>query len=397
MTARMKQMGKTCGYYLLMVSGCFFGSFILSCDVYYFIPSGAYIEQYGFPHELMFSVHAGEHFHYIMQQWLFALWNWKVYQAFGLYGVLFCGYLTNIAFLLLLHRLLLCVSGGRRGLAFTETFLAGFFVLMLDTGRPYTLTCCFLLIELIFLQQLRAHPALRRCGYVLFPLLSVLEINLHAAMWPMLLIFLLPYFFESTLGRLTFFLLAVVSLLFVLLCAVQLFRRRAQAAALASGNLRLTTAILAFFLLPLFALKWQPPQMVSPALARSADILLAEEQPSALRLYTGYDEGGYMEFRGIPSYLDTRAEVFLPALNWQEDVLKEYLDFIYGRLDYREFQQRNHFTHLLTTDDDPLYTYLAADPDYVLLYDSAEDDSHSEVQQQEKKRIRLYAYRPAVQ
>ena len=198
-------MGKTCGYYLLMVSGCFFGSFILSCDVYYFIPSGAYIEQYGFPHELMFSVHAGEHFHYIMQQWLFALWNWKVYQAFGLYGVLFCGYLTNIAFLLLLHRLLLCVSGGRRGLAFTETFLAGFFVLMLDTGRPYTLTCCFLLIELIFLQQLRAHPALRRCGYVLFPLLSVLEINLHAAMWPMLLIFLLPYFFESTLGRLTFF------------------------------------------------------------------------------------------------------------------------------------------------------------------------------------------------
>ena len=205
MTARMKQMWKNCGYYLLMVSGCFFSSFILGCDVYYFIPSGAYIEQYGFPHELMFSVHAGEHFHYIMQQWLFALWDWKVYQAFGLYGILFCDYLANIAFLLLLHRLLLCVSGGRRGLAFTETFFAGFFVLMLDTGRPYTLTCCFLLIELIFLQQLRAHPALRRCGYVLFPLLSVLEINLHAAMWPMLLVFLLPYFFESTLGQLTFF------------------------------------------------------------------------------------------------------------------------------------------------------------------------------------------------
>lgn len=205
MTARMKQMGKTCGYYLLMVSGCFLGGFIIGCDVYYFIPSGAYIEQYGFPHELSFSVHAGEHFHYIMQQWLFALWDWKVYQAFGLYGILFCGYLANIAFLLLLHRLLLCVSGGRRGLAFAETFLAGFFLLILDIGRPYTLTCCFLLIELLFLQQLRAHPALLRCGYVLFPLLSVLEINLHAAMWPMLLVFLLPYFFESTLGRLTFF------------------------------------------------------------------------------------------------------------------------------------------------------------------------------------------------
>ena len=50
MTARMKQMGKTCGYYLLMVSGCFLGGFIIGCDVYYFIPSGAYIEQYGFTH-----------------------------------------------------------------------------------------------------------------------------------------------------------------------------------------------------------------------------------------------------------------------------------------------------------------------------------------------------------
>lgn len=198
-------MGKTCGYYLLMVSGCFFGSFILSCDVYYFIPSGAYIEQYGLPHELMFSVHAGEHFHYIMQQWLFALWNWKVYQAFGLYGILFCGYLTKIVLLLLLHRLLLHASGGRRGLAFAETFFAGFFVLMMNIGRPYMLTCGFLLIELLFLQQLRAHPERRRYGYLLFPLLSVLEINLHAAMWPMLLVFLLPYFFESTLGRLAFF------------------------------------------------------------------------------------------------------------------------------------------------------------------------------------------------
>ena len=58
---------------------------------------------------------------------------------------------------------------------------------------------------MLFLQQLRAHPERRRYGYLLFPLLSVLEINLHAAMWPMLLIFLLPYFFESTLGRLAFF------------------------------------------------------------------------------------------------------------------------------------------------------------------------------------------------
>ncbi|MCI6751789.1 MAG: hypothetical protein MR585_01910, partial [Selenomonas bovis] len=147
----------------------------------------------------------------------------------------------------------------------------------------------------------------------------------------------------------------------------------------------------------LLALRWQPPHMIDRSVARSAELLLAAQQPSEIRLYTGYDDGDYMEYCGIPCYLDARAEVFLPQLNHQKNVLREYIDLRYGLLDYREFQRRYSFTHFLTTDDELLYTYLAADPDYVLLYDSAEDDSLSEVQQQEKKRVRLYAYRPAAQ
>lgn len=531
-------------------------------DVWFLLNDGRYVASFGIPHFEPFTLHEG--FHFLMQQWLFALGLWQLYCMGGVYGLVFFSWAAGAALLLLYYRLQMRVTGGNESVSSLLTAVVMFFACWLYiTQRPQVASALIFLIEIYLLERQRARMA--RTLPAAFFVLSALLINLHAAMWPLLFVFLLPYLLESLVGgrfrwcrqefrwplrqwllliavsllaglcnpygteamiytahsygsaeinaivgemlplslkyvatglplllilisagfytrkalplryqllalgtgvmalqanrsfflfllfgtlgigylfrdwqeqqrsstwpqvrrwglllfclatgmdlmiffkmretasvvrQEVFFLLAVVSLLFVLLCAVQLFRRRAQAAALASSNLRLTTAILAFFLLPLFALKWQPPQMVSPALARSADILLAEEQPSALRLYTGYDEGNYMEFRGIPSYLDTRAEVFLPALNWQEDVLKEYLDLIYGRLDYREFQQRNHFTHLLTTEDDLLYTYLAADPDYVLLYDSAEDDSLSEVQQQEKKRIRLYAYRPAAQ
>lgn len=198
--SRLKQLG----FWLLMLSGCVFSTTILNGDMFYFLSNGAYLLQYGFPHELMFSVHAGEHFHYIMQQWLWCLLSALIYENFGFFGLIVCSYAIKVTFLTIFYYLLLFLSHGRRGLSFAETFLSGVFLIGLQLGRPYELTMCLLLIEIFFLQWLRVHPQSRKMGYVLFPLLSVLAINLQAAMWPMLLVFLLPYFFETTFGQCRF-------------------------------------------------------------------------------------------------------------------------------------------------------------------------------------------------
>lgn len=40
------------------------------------------------------------------------------------------------------------------------------------------------------------------------------------------------------------------------------------------------------------------------------EFILKNEDISNVKLYTGYNDGGLAEFKGIPSYIDTRAEVF---------------------------------------------------------------------------------------
>lgn len=63
-------------------------------------------------------------------------------------------------------------------------------------------------------------------------------------------------------------------------------------------------------------------------------------------LYTDYSTGGYPEFLGFRCYIDPRAEVFF---------------------------SRYAFDYIVTRSLELPYFYLAADPDYELLWDSQEE------------------------
>ena len=91
-------------------------------------------------------------------------------------------------------------------------------------------------------------------------------------------------------------------------------------------------------------------------------------------MYTGYNDGGLAEFRGIPSYIDPRAEVFVKKNNKKEDVMKEYYQLQRGMLYYKSFLNKYGFTHIVITEDDILNTYLPYDTDYEKVY-SNEDYS----------------------
>lgn len=123
----------------------------------------------------------------------------------------------------------------------------------------------------------------------------------------------------------------------------------------------------------------------TPRLA--AEYILADSRAPEVKVWTNYTCGNYLEFHHIPCYLDTRAEVFLPANNGQKDVLAEYLDLECGRLPYREFLARYDFDYILTTSRDIMHAYLATDPDYemVLEYTADEYDDDDRLVQ-----VRLY-------
>ena len=98
------------------------------------------------------------------------------------------------------------------------------------------------------------------------------------------------------------------------------------------------------------------------------DFLLSKNRAEDIILWTGYNSGGYAEFRGVKTYIDPRAEVFIPANNHKKDIFKEYCELKYGILDYAEFFSRYNFTHIFVTKIDSVpYALLSEDKEHFRL------------------------------
>ena len=66
-----------------------------------------------------------------------------------------------------------------------------------------------------------------------------------------------------------------------------------------------------------------------------------------LKIYVGYNQGGYVEYRGYPAYLDPRGGDFIKAINGKEDILSEWTDLREGRLEMSEFLSKYNFDFLV--------------------------------------------------
>ncbi len=86
-------------------------------------------------------------------------------------------------------------------------------------------------------------------------------------------------------------------------------------------------------------------------------------------MYSGYNDGGYVEYLGMKTYMDARAEVFLKSNNKKEDIFDEYVKLQDGELYYKNFLNKYNFTHLLVVKEDLLYEYLANDENYTIYYE----------------------------
>ena len=70
-----------------------------------------------------------------------------------------------------------------------------------------------------------------------------------------------------------------------------------------------------------------------------------------IKLFTSYNDGGYMEYRGYKCYMDPRAEVFLKSNNKKEDIFDEYFDIVNFDIDIKEFLNKYQFDYLLVNSD----------------------------------------------
>lgn len=101
-----------------------------------------------------------------------------------------------------------------------------------------------------------------------------------------------------------------------------------------------------------------------PEAKRAAEYILEQPKGKDVKVWTNYNMGNYLEFQGIPCYMDTRAEVFLSANNKKKDVWQELALLELGKLTYQEFLARYDFDYIVTTQLDIMFFYLNNDSDY---------------------------------
>jgi hypothetical protein len=91
----------------------------------------------------------------------------------------------------------------------------------------------------------------------------------------------------------------------------------------------------------------------------------------SMRLYNSFNTGAYLEFEGIRTFVDPRAEVFFKSHNKKEDIMKDYFSLLSGSFYYKDFIAKYKLTHFLAEKGSLMDTSLKHDEEYARLY---EDD-----------------------
>lgn len=120
----------------------------------------------------------------------------------------------------------------------------------------------------------------------------------------------------------------------------------------------------------------QPPQTFTHAI----EFLLKTERPEDISLYVPQGIGGLAGSYGIRYYIDSRSEVFLAVNNGRKDIFVEYMDFIGGKIFYKDFFARYNFTHIILTNNTPfLFDELSNDKNFRVIYESERVDGQNVV------------------
>lgn len=171
----------------------FFQVRVLDCDFYFLYSIGDYIVHHGFPFTDVLSMHSSMRI--VVQQWLSSVIFYYVYTFLGKYGVISLVYICNTVICYFTYRITVLISKNDV-IAVAVAALTNFFVFdAFMVTRPQIFTYTILMVEIYLLEM---HVQTKKSKYLIgIPVLSLLLINLHAAMWLMLFVFMLPYLLSA--------------------------------------------------------------------------------------------------------------------------------------------------------------------------------------------------------
>lgn len=157
-------------------------------DIWFLMANGKYVLGHGIPYIDPLSIHEG--LNYVMQQWLSAVILYGSYRLFGKFGLLV--FLTIIFFVItfIYYKLCMLVTNKNKKLSFLITILIMTLSKAYIVSRPQIFTYIVLLLELMCMEKYIKSKNWKML--IPMPFLSILLINLHASMWLLQFVFMLP-------------------------------------------------------------------------------------------------------------------------------------------------------------------------------------------------------------
>ena len=180
--------------------GVFTFKLVENADTYFVMNIGRYVLENGFPHVDPFTIH--ENLQLVAQQWLSGIFFWEAYKFLGADGLRLLDFIIGAALVVTYWRLCLLVSEGNKYLSLALSFAIGVIISNWLVPRPHIISTLILLIEVFMLEKFTRTKDFK--FLLALPVLSVLLINFHAAMWLMSLVICLPFLFVKDIRHVKF-------------------------------------------------------------------------------------------------------------------------------------------------------------------------------------------------
>lgn len=105
----------------------------------------------------------------------------------------------------------------------------------------------------------------------------------------------------------------------------------------------------------------------------AADYILLEEENgnldlSTMRTFNDYNYGSYLLFRGIPVFIDSRADLYSPEFNDGVNIFNDFLNISGIATWYEDKFEEYGITHVITYTNSKLNMLLLRDEKYKELY-----------------------------
>ena len=166
----------------------------LDNDIWYLLSEGRYIVKNGIYYVDVLSMHEG--LQVVVQNWLSASIFWIIYSFFGEIGLFTLTLICNFFICLLLYKISMTISENNRILSLLAMFATDMILLpSYIVSRPQIFSF-IILLSTIYVLELYIKTDNKK--YLIWlPILSIIEINLHASLWVMMFLFILPYLIDS--------------------------------------------------------------------------------------------------------------------------------------------------------------------------------------------------------